>query len=389
MTDKQLEVEMTFTVGQRSVAGKKAKNEDTIGIRIPTGSLLVNKGAIAVIADGVSASEAGKEASETCVHNFLSDYYSTPDTWNVKKSSSQVLTALNRWLFSQGRQFSDAKKGYISTLSCVIFKSQIAHVFHVGDSRIYRLRGGELEQLTRDHTTRVNKNQTYLSRAMGLDVQLEVDYRSIDLEPNDLFFLSTDGIHDTLKHNDLQIRLSQLAENFSDRDFEICCEGLIQQALELGSNDNLSCQILRLNCLPTPTIDEVGRKLTKLPFPPELWPGLILDGYRVERELHTSKRSQIYLVTDVESGESYCMKTPSINYDDDLIYIEHFILESWIGCQIKNPHIVRVINANRTKTCLYYLTEFIDGITLTQWIKENPQTAIQKVIYITDQIVKG
>ena len=69
--------ELNFSVGQRSVAGIKAINEDAIGIRIPKGNLLTTKGAVAVISDGVSAAEAGKEASETCVHNFISDYYST------------------------------------------------------------------------------------------------------------------------------------------------------------------------------------------------------------------------------------------------------------------------------------------------------------------------
>lgn len=177
-----LQSEQQLTLGQTSFKGLKAQNEDAIGIRIPTGIIQSHKGSVAIIADGVSAAEAGKEASETCVRNFLSDYYSTPDTWSVKQSTTKVLTALNRWLYSQGQRFSDAQKGYISTLSCIIFKSNTAHIFHVGDSRIYRLRDGDLEQLTRDHTTAVSATQSYLSRAMGLDVKLDVDYRSTDLE---------------------------------------------------------------------------------------------------------------------------------------------------------------------------------------------------------------
>jgi serine/threonine protein phosphatase PrpC len=112
---------LTFSIGQHSSAGRKSDNEDAIGIRIPEGTLLSTKGAAAIIADGVSAAEAGKEASETCVRNFLVDYFSTPETWTVKKSTSQVLIALNRWLYSRGRSFQDAQKGYVSTFSCVIF----------------------------------------------------------------------------------------------------------------------------------------------------------------------------------------------------------------------------------------------------------------------------
>ncbi|MCS5587017.1 MAG: bifunctional protein-serine/threonine kinase/phosphatase [Porticoccaceae bacterium] len=386
---EHLETELTFTVAQRSVAGNKPDNEDAIGIRIPKASLLSNKGAVAVIADGVSAAEAGREASETCVNNFLHDYYSTPDSWGVKKSTSQVLTALNRWLFGQGRQFTDAKKGYVSTFSSIIFKSQTAHIVHVGDSRIYRLRKGDFEQITRDHTTFISDKQSYLSRAIGLDVSLDMDYRSLDLEVGDLFFLSTDGIHDFIRDADLSADLKLLVDEKSEQKFADCCAMLIEKALANNSGDNLSCQILRVDSLPEQTIVEVSRKLSELPFPPHLAPDMILDGYRVEKELHASKRSQLYLVSDVESGARYCMKTPSVNFDDDLAYIERFVVEAWIGSRINSPHVVKVVESTRPKSCLYYLTHYIEGITLEQWIKENPKPAVQDVLHLVQQIVKG
>jgi len=381
--------ELSFTVAQRSIAGKKAQNEDAIGIRLPKDSLLTSKGAVAVIADGVSAAEAGKEASETCVHNFLYDYYSTPDSWSVKKSTSQVLTALNRWLYGQGQQFNDAQKGYISTFSTIIFKSQTAHLFHVGDTRIYRFRQGQLEQITRDHSTYINAKQSYLSRAMGLDVKLDVDYRSLAVEAGDIYLLSTDGIHDFIKSKQISSLLNQLKPESNDSCFEKTCEELIQLALDNDSGDNLSCQILRIDSLPSQTFNEVGQKLSELPFPPYLEPGMKLDGYLVEKILHVNSRSQVYVVRDIDSDERYCMKTPSVNFDDDLAYIERFIMESWMGSRINNPHVVKVIETPRAKKWLYYLTEYIEGITLEQWIKENPQPAVQDVIYILAQIEKG
>ena len=380
---------LSFTVAQHSVAGVKPQNEDAIGIRIPQGLTLTNKGAVAVIADGVSAAEAGKEASETCVHNFLSDYYSTPDSWGVKKATTQVLTALNRWLFGQGRSFTDAQKGYVSTFTSVIFKSQTAHIFHVGDSRIYRLRDNDLEQLTRDHTTFISSEQSYLARAMGLDVKLDVDYRSVDLEIDDIFFLSTDGIHDFVKNRDIRSALRTLVDEKSEQKFEDCCVALKNIALENNSRDNLSCQILRVDDFPRQSIDDVNRKLSALPFPPSLEPGMILDGYRIERELHASNRSQVYLVCEIETDQRYCMKTPSVNFDDDLAYIDRFVMESWIGSRLDNPHVAKVVDGGKSKSCLYYLTEYVDGITLERWIKENPKPPVQDVILLVQQIVKG
>ena len=381
--------QLSFTVAQHSIAGKKPQNEDAIGIRLPKDSVLINKGAVAVISDGVSAAEAGKEASETCVRNFLYDYYSTPDSWSVKKSTTQVLTALNRWLYGQGQQYNDAQKGYISTFSCIIFKSQTAYVFHVGDSRVYRFRQGSLVQITRDHSTYINAKQSYLARAMGLDVKLDVDCHTLETERGDIYFLSTDGIHDFISKKELSDLLSKLKPESQEDCFEKACDEIINLALNNDSGDNLSCQILRVDNIPEQSINEVGRQLSELPFPPFLETGMTMDGYRIEKALHVNARSQVYVVRDIESNERYCMKTPSVNFDDDMPYVERFIMESWMGSRINNPHVVKVIESNRAKNWLYYLTEYVEGITLEQWIKENPKPAVQDVTYILSQVSKG
>ena len=148
MTDlslTNLKSQLAVTVAQHSSAGVKPRNEDCIAIQIPQDAQLTTKGIVAAIADGVSAAEAGREASEIAVKGFINDYYSTPDSWSVKQSAHKVLIALNRWLYGQGQKFLEAEKGYVTTFSTLILKSQAAYVFHVGDSRIYRLRDGALE----------------------------------------------------------------------------------------------------------------------------------------------------------------------------------------------------------------------------------------------------
>ena len=377
---------LKFSLGQATFAGVKSDNEDSIGIRIPEGHLLTTKGAVAIIADGVSAAEAGKEASDTCVTSFLSDYFSTPEAWTVKKSTQQVLNALNRWLYGQGQRFLQAEKGYVCTLSLVIFKSRTAHVFHVGDTRVYRYRHGELEQITRDHATRINNEQSYLTRAMGLDMWLDVDYRTVDLEQGDVFLLTSDGVHDFLTRGELRDRLGHLSDDFEDE-----CNGMIAGALEHGSHDNLSAQLVRIDRLPSEEADDAFRKLTELPFPPALNVGMTVDGYRIEKELHASPRSQLYLVRDTRSNDPtpYVMKTPSINFVDDAAYLERFIMEAWIGRRIDSPHVVRVLEEERERSCLYYLAEYIEGETLEQWIKRHPKPNIHTVMDIAEQLVKA
>ena len=383
-----LDGQLQLSLGQASFAGVKADNEDSIGIRVPEGNLLTTKGACAVIADGVSAAEAGKEASDTCVTNFLSDYFSTPDTWTVKKSAHQVLIALNRWLYGQGQRFLSAEKGYVSTLSIAVFKSQTAHLFHVGDTRIYRFRKGELEQLTHDHATRINDANAYLTRAMGLDMRLDVDYRSVDLEQGDIFFLSTDGVHDFITRSAIVSVLSRV-DSGEEVDFEAACNQIIAEALEGQSTDNLSCQIIRIDGLPSRDSEDLYRKLTELPFPPDLAAGMILDGFRVEEEIHASNRSQLYRVVDTADNQPCVMKTPSVNFEDDPAYIERFIMESWIGSRIDSPYVIRVVKTERSRSCLYYLTEYIDGVAITEAASQKSPADIAGRVALFDQIVKG
>ena len=218
---------------------------------------------------------------------------------------------------------------------------------------------------------------------MGLDVHLEVDYQSTQLQQGDAFLQTTDGVHDQLGHDAIQQILKESASPSS------ACQELVEQAMQAGSKDNLSCQLLHVEGLPDTRIEEVISHLTQLQFPPFLEQGMVLDGYRILRELHASNRSQVYLVEDTTSGEHYCMKTPSVNFEDHPAYIERFVMESWIGSRISSPYVVRVVEAPRPKSCLYYLTDYVNGMTITQWMRENPKPAVGEAVFLIDQIAKG
>lgn len=378
-----IDAQLELSVGQASAKGLKSQNEDCIGMCIPGQPALTIKGVVSIIADGVSAAEAGKEASETCVRTFISDYYATPDAWSVKTRGQKILFALNRWLVGQSQI-----KGHITTLSSLILKSQSAYIFHIGDTRIYRLRDNVLECLTHDHCTRINKDTTYLSRAMGMDSHLEVDFQTQDTQLNDLFFLSTDGIHDYLSEKDLYTQLKSCQETNKQNHFDDTCQLLINNALEAGSTDNLSCQILRIDALPSADNQEIYQKMYDLKFPPILSRGQSIDGYEVIKEIHASQRSQVYLVKDA-SNTRYVMKTPSLNYEDDPAYIERFALEQWIGKRIDSPYVVKIVENHKPKSALYTITEYVDGITLENWIRENPKPDINEVVRIAEFMSRG
>ncbi|MBC8379670.1 MAG: bifunctional protein-serine/threonine kinase/phosphatase [Planctomycetes bacterium] len=373
---------LKISIGSASDKGIKADNEDFFGSLIPEGSQLTHKGIAVAIADGMSGSDAGKQASHCCVISFLSDYYSTPDSWSVKHAGQKILSATNSWLYSQGQIRYESTKGMVSTLSIIVLKSTTAHIFHIGDTRIYRLRRGNFEQITRDHRIWV-KEKNYLNRAMGIEPRLEVDYQLRPLEKGDLFLMTTDGVHDFINEKNLKKLLQECA------DLTLLAEKILQQAKSNHSDDNLTCQLVRIDELPEANEDEIIRRHTNLPFPPPLEPGMVIDGYRIEAELHASKRTQIYRAFDTQTNTRVILKTPSILYDDDTHYIEHFLHEEWAGKRIHHDNVLKVLSADREKSCIYYVTEYIEGPTLRQWITDHPKPDIKEARKIVEQIAKG
>jgi len=372
-----------FSIAQNSDRGHKPQNEDSAGFYIPDEPLLAIKGMIAMVADGVSSAEAGKEASHQCVNQFIQEFYNTPELWSTATSAQKILTAINRNLYKKSNEFVNLDKGFITTLSILIIKSNKAHIFHIGDSRIYLIREGEIEQLTTDHISSDSAEAPYLTRAMGMDIGLKMDYRSVDVLEGDRFFLSSDGIHDFMEDQDI------LNAFMHREDFHHVCLALTGKALKGESDDNITCLALRINSLPLETETQATERLHHYPFPPDLEPGMKLDGYRVNKLIFASPRSQLYDVTDEETGARLIMKTPSINYEDDDTYIEGFVTEAWVGSRFDHPNIVKVIPNHGKKTFLYYLMESIEGITLDQWMEENRNTRPKDLIVIVEKIAAG
>ena len=367
----------------RSEAGDKAENADSADAKVPEDSALLSKGVAAAIADGMSSSEGGKQASQICVSGFLNDYFSTPDSWTVKTSVTKVLGSLNRWLYSQGEMRYDSARGMVTTFSGLVIKSTTAHVFHVGDSRIYHSRDGNLEQLTRDHRVWVSKDRDFLSRAMGIDPNVDIDYKSLAAEPGDIFLFITDGISGHVTDN----RIRQLINEHGD-DLQACANSIVEEALQNGSRDNVTCQLLSVVTLPTQTEADILQKITELPFPPFLGPGMTIDGYEILRELHATRRSEVFLALDHETGTQVILKTPSINYRDEPAYLDGFLHEEWIGKRIDNSHVLKVLDTPKRRF-LYNISEHIEGQTLRQWIDDHPQTHINKARAFLHQIAEG
>lgn len=378
---------LRVSIGQCSDPGPKEINQDFHGALIPDAALLRSKGIAIAIADGIGSSSVSDIASESAIKSFLADYYCTSETWSVKTAAQRVISATNSWLHAQTRRGQyphDPDRGYVCTLSVMVVKSTTAHILHIGDSRVCRVVGGSLEQLTDDHRVRVSSQQVYLGRALGMNASVEIDYRAVPLNVGDLFILTTDGVHD---HVDSSSVINAITHNADDLDR--AARAIVAEAGRRGSPDNLTIQIVRIDSLPDSAAAEVIDQADELSPPPLLEARQHLDGYEIIRSLHASSRGHVYLAVDTETRTRVAIKIPSIDLRGDPAYLRRFMMEEWAARRIDSAHVLRACPSPRRRSYLYTVMEYVEGQTLAQWMTDNPRPDLETVRNIIEQIVRG
>ncbi|SLN51191.1 Serine/threonine-protein kinase PrkC [Aquimixticola soesokkakensis] len=375
---------LALSIGQASDKGVKPLNQDFYGATVPQGRSLALKGAVIALADGISSSQVSHLAAEVTIKALMGDYFATSDTWSVRTSALRVLAATNAWLFAQTARArtSDMDRGYVCTVAAVIVKGRHAHLFHAGDSRIFRVSGQTLEPLTRDHTTVLSASEQYLARAMGLANGIEIDYREEALDTGDIFALTSDGVHEYLSPETIAGIIAKTP------DLEAAAQTIVTQALAQGSPDNCTVQLLRIDALPDATAPEVIDTAATLAPAPLLSPPCIFDGWRIERTLHANDRSQIYLASDIDTGQRVALKVPSAELRDSPDVLRRFMMEDWIARRISSPHVLAA-GPDRDRSHLYVTSEFIEGQTLRDWMHDTPRPSLAQVRDIVDQIATG
>ena len=375
-------------MGGYSAAGAKPRNDDAISGRIPESLYELHaRGAMICIADGISTGRNSWKAAQTSVMQFAQDYYSAPESWTVADCSGRLIQALNTFFYAQNRSGSPEAEGQVTTFTAMIAKSTTAHIVHVGDTRCLLLRNGLLQCLTSDHTSRYMGEKEVLTRALGIDQRLNVDYAEHEMAAGDVFILLSDGVHSALPEHALLEQLS--APLKTQRDLEKAARALCDAALAAGSDDNVSAMLMAVESLPSESVTEAHRRLTDLVIPPVMKPGNRIDGWQVTEVLHASTRSHVYKVrrADKPDGE-YVLKAPSRNFAETLQYLEGFTLEQWVGRKISHPQVMKILPHEDT-SFLYFVAEWVEGETLRDWITRHPTPRLRDVLPVLTSLVSA
>lgn len=216
--------------------------------------LLTTKGLLAIVADGLGGHLGGEVASKLAVEVISRAYYQ--EDGDPCAALKKAFKEANRQIYEAALQDQDLK-GMGTTGTALVLLNDLAYAAHVGDSRLYMLRGGEIYLLTEDHSAvmemvkygiitmeeaRHHVNKNVILRALGTNSEVEVSTwkEPLPVQTGDYFLLCSDGLYDMVEDEEIKQVVLSL------QDPHAACENLIALAKERGGYDNITVGIINI-----------------------------------------------------------------------------------------------------------------------------------------------
>jgi serine/threonine protein phosphatase PrpC len=229
-------------------------NEDNLGYKIPDEAVVTsNKGMLFLVADGMGGHAAGEVASQIAVETILDRYFSE-DTDDIEEALNGAIVDANDIIHAQSSDHRE-QSGMGTTSVVAVIRGDELTVANVGDSRAYLIRGGEIQQITQDHSwvqEQVRLNlvtpeeakhhplRNIITRALGTAPEVKVDFSTYKLQVGDTIILCSDGLSGVVSDGDI-LEIVTKQENA-----EMAAKMLINAANAGGGPDNISTIVVRV-----------------------------------------------------------------------------------------------------------------------------------------------
>ena len=367
---------LQLSFGEASATGPRAENQDAVRVVTPAPGLAASKGFLLALADGVSQCADGGLAARATLQALALDYYATPETWAVAQSLDRLLVAHNRWLQANG-----GGQPLLTTLSALVLRGRRFTLAHVGDCRVYRWFGGQLERLSEDHVWEQPGMQHVLKRAMGLDQHLVVDYLEGELRQGERYLLVSDGVWSALGDGTIRNLLSDEADPAA------ACRALVGAAHLAGSQDNASAVLVCVEGLPDNNLADTLAQLSHWPLPPRLRDGQDFEGWQVERLLAESRQSLVYRVRDAQSRRWILKTLPETRRDEEQAG-PALLLEEWFLRRVAGRHFPE-LHPLPQRQHLYYVQREYAGQTLEEHLRLSGQLGLPEWLDLAPRLLKA
>lgn len=373
-------------IGWHSVRGPRENNEDFAAALRPQPHE-AERGLIAAIADGVSAGGRGREAAQTTVMSLLQDYHGTPATWDTSVALDRLIAAQNAWLAAANRR---SAAGAMTTLTALVLRGHCYTLGHVGDTRAWLVRAGGCEQLSHDHVFDHPDLRGRLTRAIGLEDHVRVDYVQGDLQRGDVFVLTSDGVHGAMGAG----QLGALVLAAAGQGAQAASEAIVAAALKAGSRDNASALVIHVRELAAARLEDVLLHGRQLPVPPRLKVGDTLDGYAITALVADTGIHRLYQARDNASRELVALKTlheARAGDPEDRAMLAH---EVWLGLRLTEQFGGRAsgfvgVREPREPSAFYAVFDWHGGTTLEQALARGQRFGVEQVVQAAIAIARA
>ncbi len=380
-------------IGFASLTGPKAINEDFCAAMLPEPGQ-EGMGSIVAIADGVSTGGMGREAAQTTVTSLVRDYYGTPETWDTTVALDRIIGAQNAWLAGLNRRRHPALG--LTTLTAAVLRGQSYALAHVGDTRAYLLRDGQLTQLTSDHVVDHPDFRHQLLRCVGAEDRLVVDYSEGDLQVGDVFVLLSDGVHNVLSDKRLRALVLPACAAPGAVAAQTLCRHLVDAAMAAGTSDNATALVVRVLGLLDANLRDENRQALALPVPRRLKEGDALDGLLMKAVVADNGIHLLYQMLDTASQKLYALKTlhPARAHDvEERAMLAH---EAWLAKRMQSSraadHLVHLHDGppgGQAASAFYLLYDWHPGETLQQQLDRGHAFSLPQVLAVATQAARA
>lgn len=368
--------------GFASRRGGREANEDYCGIWLGSPNERVTHGIVAAVADGVGGAKGGRIAAELAVRSFLDGYYAAPATLGVAGCAKHAMDAFNAWLYAMGRR-DPAMEGAGTTFTALVLRGRRLHVLHVGDSRAWRFRDGNLVRLTEDHVLPQPELRHVLYRAVGLERQIRLDHWREELDVHDRLLLASDGVHGVLSDRAIARLLARRGS------LEAGAQAIVDAALAAGSTDNATALVIDVIELPEPDFDSIAGDAAELPVLSPPAAGEEVDGFLLERLLSDGRYSRTFLARDRQGGGERALKFPKPAALSERGARLAFQREMLVGSRVQSPFVAELVPLPRERQSrLYVAQRFYRGHSLEQRLAEGP-LPIASGLSVASRIARG